>query len=164
MWDKIFTFCDIVKYLFVTIFTCLFGRCDGPDKYNTFDHIVMDKREVIAADSIIDLADITTFHWDTMYYYRGGGGGTPSLWAAIDSFNIYTYIDMNDAILFTDKNRNIVFEDSWEYTFDDYHDHGVIFSAPKGYLRVSRDDALFKIAQQSESYMILEHFPKENIP
>ena len=151
------------------IFSCCVGviillflmRCNK-DEYSHFD------RMMLAA--IVDLSRLTPFQWDTMYYYENGCSeevmasfgviADASMQDVMDSFGI-----MQDVIIFKDKKGRTVYWDKWIYSWENSHygNGGFIIIPDFNYLRVSSDDALFKVRVKTKHSVLLEHLPRGEV-
>ena len=150
----------------VTILLCLV-RCNR-DEYNHFDRMMLAGWNT--SDTIVDLSRLTPFQWDTMYYYENGCSkavmdslgviAEASMQDVMDSFGI-----MQDVIIFKDKKGRTVYWDKWIYSWENSHygNGGFIIIPDFNYLRVSSDDALFKVRKKTDCTILLEHLPRENV-
>ena len=121
-------------------------------------------------ESIVDLSRLTPFQWDTMYYYENGCSeevmasfgviADASMQDVMDSFGI-----MQDVIIFKDKKGRTVYWDKWIYSWENSHygNGGFIIIPDFNYLRVSSDDALFKVRVKTKHSVLLEHLPRGEV-
>lgn len=158
------------------IFSCCVGviillflmRCNK-DEYSHFDRMMLAGWNT--SDTIVDLSRLTLFQWDTMYYYENGCSeevmasfgviADASMQDVMDSFGI-----MQDVIIFKDKEGRTVYWDKWVYSWEYAHDAGfriVVPHFPDSYLRVSSDDALFKVREKTDCTILLEHLPRGEV-
>ena len=73
---------------------------------------------------------------------------------------------MQDVIIFKDKEGRTVYWDKWVYSWDYAHDGGfriVVPRFPDSYLRVSSDDAFFRVLTGSKNFVELEHLPRGKV-
>ena len=154
------------------IFSCCVGvaillllvRCNK-DEYSHFDRMMLAGWNT--SDTIVDLSRLTPFQWDTMYYYENGCSeevmasfgviADASMQDVMDSFGI-----MQDVIIFKDKKGRTVYWDKWIYSWENSHygNGGFIIIPDFNYLRVSSDDALFKVRKKTDCTILLEHLPR----
>lgn len=150
----------------VVILLCLV-RCNR-DEYNHFDRMMLAGWNT--SDTIVDLSRLTPFQWDTMYYYENGCSkavmdslgviAEASMQDVMDSFGI-----MQDVIIFKNKKGRTVYWDKWIYSWENSHygNGGFIIIPDFNYLRVSSDDALFKVRKKTDCTILLEHLPREKV-
>ena len=100
-------------YVGVSILLCLV-RCNR-DEYNYFDRMMLAGWNT--SDTIVDLSRLTPFQWDTMYYYENGCSEE-----VMASFGVIADADMQDVIIFKDKEGRTVYWDKWVYSWDYAHD------------------------------------------
>ena len=96
-------------YVGVSILLCLV-RCNR-DEYNYFDRMMLAGWNT--SDTIVDLSRLTPFQWDTMYYYENGCSEE-----VMASFGVIADADMQDVIIFKDKEGRTVYWDKWVYSWD----------------------------------------------
>ena len=119
---------------------------------------------------LLFLMRLTPFQWDTMYYYENGCSeevmasfgviADASMQDVMDSFGI-----MQDVIIFKDKKGRTVYWDKWIYSWENSHygNGGFIIIPDFNYLRVSSDDALFKVRVKTKHTILLEHLPRGEV-
>lgn len=108
-------------YVGVSILLCLV-RCNR-DEYNYFDRMMLAGWNT--SDTIVDLSRLTPFQWDTMYYYENGCSEE-----VMASFGVIADADMQDVIIFKDKEGRTVYWDKWVYSWDYAHDRGFRIVVP----------------------------------
>lgn len=165
------TICTLIERILrgiknvLLIFSCCVGviillflmRCNK-DEYSHFDRMMLAGWNT--SDTIVDLSRLTPFQWDTMYYYENGCSEE-----VMASFGVIADASMQDVIIFKDKKGRTVYWDKWIYSWENSHygNGGFIIIPDFNYLRVSSDDALFKVRVKTKHTILLEHLPRGEV-
>ena len=146
------------------IFSCCVGviillflmRCNK-DEYSHFDRMMLAGWNT--SDTIVDLSRLTPFQWDTMYYYEACSE------EVMDSLGVIVDARIRDVIIFKDREGRTVYWDKWIYSWENSHygNGGFIIIPDFNYLRVSSDDALFKVRVKTKHTILLEHLPRGEV-
>ena len=147
------------------IFSCCVGvmiillflmRCNK-DEYSHFDRMMLAGWNT--SDTIVDLSRLTPFQWDTMYYYEACSE------EVMDSLGVIVDARIRDVIIFKDREGRTVYWDKWIYSWENSHygNGGFIIIPDFNYLRVSSDDALFKVREKTDCTILLEHLPRGEV-
>ena len=68
--------------------------------------------------------------------------------------------------IFKDREGRTVYWNRWVYSWEYAHDAGfriVVPHFPDNYLRISSDDALFKVRVKTKHTILLEHLPRGEV-
>ena len=144
------------------IFSCCVGvaillllvRCNK-DEYSHFDRMMLAGWNT--SDTIVDLSRLTPYGCSEEVMASFGVIADASMQDVMDSFGI-----MQDVIIFKDKKGRTVYWDKWIYSWENSHygNGGFIIIPDFNYLRVSSDDALFKVRVKTKHTILLEHLPR----
>ena len=163
--------CTLIKRILrgiknvLLIFSCCVGvaillllvRCNK-DEYSHFDRMMLAGWNT--SDTIVDLSRLTPFQWDTMYYYEACSE------EVMDSLGVIVDARIRDVIIFKDREGRTVYWNRWVYSWEYAHDAGfriVVPHFPDNYLRISSDDALFKVRVKTKHAILLEHLPRGEV-
>ena len=81
----------------------------------------------------------------------------------MDSLGVIVDARIRDVIIFKDREGRTVYWNRWVYSWEYAHDAGfriVVPHFPDNYLRISSDDALFKVRVKTKHTILLEHLPR----